>query len=321
MVPHNREQMFSTRPEQVSCKSTITAGDTQQQTKTKRPVDTTELVVMTGGGSGIGQAATIRLAQRGATVLIVGRTEDKLVGTQQMAKEMGLKGSVEIVGADVTCQEGRDKIVEKVMQLRDEKGAVLRTIVHNAGVNTPCKPMMEISEKEWNFVNSVNVNGPLFLTQALRSLYGTTETEKNRLILLGSVARQCKGLPNYGPYAITKLTLYGLNLMLQEELPDSEHPVQVASLIPGEVDTDMQRETAYNSADAFPDHLVEYWQKIQETGQLLPPEVTGAFMEYVIFDAPPENFPEEWFIYDESHHKDWAYEFPDVDIVEPEGLK
>jgi len=93
-------------------------------------------------------------------------------------------------------------------------------------------------------------------------------------------------------------------------------------LIPGEVDTEMQRQTAYGQEDGtFPEHLVTYWRQIQESGQLLPPEVTGAFMEYVLLDTTPDAFQsEEWFIYDKKHHNDWAYEFPDVKIVEPEGL-
>ena len=100
--------------------------------------------------------------------------------------------------------------------------------------------------------------------------------------MLSSVARKCEGLPAYGPYCISKLALYGLFKVLREELPERSIPVHPASLIPGEVATKMQKETAFNNADKFPEHLVKYWQMIQKTNQLLPPETSGAFIEYVI---------------------------------------
>eukprot|EP00466_Bigelowiella_natans_P005705 jgi/Bigna1/89296/estExt_fgenesh1_pg.C_460139 len=288
----------------------------------RRAVDSSEIYVITGGGSGIGQAATLRMAKRGVTTLIVGRRANALEDTVKMAQEKGFKGEIIGVAADVTTREGRSKVKEAVAQLTKDRGMTLRGLVHNAAVNTPCKKMMELDEDDWLKVSDINVNGPLFLTQALYPLFGKEEPEKNRIMMLSSVARTCSGLPAYGPYCVSKLTFYGMHLMFKEELKEAETPVFCASLIPGEVNTEMQKNTAYGQEEGvFPKHLVEYWQKIQESGQLLPPEVTGAFMEYVMMDTTPDEFQEdEWFIYDKKHHKDWAHEFPDVAIEEPAGL-
>uniref|UniRef100_A0A7S3ZEU2 Ketoreductase domain-containing protein n=1 Tax=Lotharella globosa TaxID=91324 RepID=A0A7S3ZEU2_9EUKA len=288
----------------------------------RRTVDPNELTVVTGGGSGIGRAVALRLARRGMNVIITGRRGGPLEDTKALAAESGFTGEVIPVVADSTSEEGRQGVADAVSKLKEDKGFVLRGLIHNAAVNTPCKKMMDLDQDEWLKVSDINVNGPLFLTQKLYPYFGKTETDKNRVMMLSSVARTCSGLPAYGPYCVSKLSFYGLHLMFKEEMSKGVTPVYSASLIPGEVDTEMQRQTAYGQADGtFPEHLVQYWREIQESGQLLPPEVTGAFMEYVLIDtAPTEYGDDEWFIYDKKHHKDWAYEFPDVNIVEPQGL-
>ncbi|GAB5358532.1 hypothetical protein AAMO2058_000466400 [Amorphochlora amoebiformis] len=251
----------------------------------RREIDTSEVTVVTGGGTGIGQAAALRLAKRGMSVLVVGRREAALQETKQLAEEQGLKGKIIPVVADVTEEKGRQAVVDAVEKLA-KGGATLRGLVHNAAVNTPCKRMMEIPQDEWLKVTDINVNGPLFLTQKLYPLFGKDNPERNRVMMISSVARTCTGLPAYGPYCVSKLTFYGLHLMFKEEMTEGKNPVYSASLIPGEVDTEMQRATAYGQDDGvFPENLVKYWREIQESGQLLPPEVTGAFMEYVLCDT------------------------------------
>lgn len=239
--------------------------------------------------------------------------------TMSKAKELGLKGEMLSVVSDITSKEGREAVAQAVA----DSGKTLRVIIHNAGVNTPCKMMTELTEKEWDRVININMNGPLYLTQELYKFFGKTDTEKNRILMLSTIAKACAGLPNYGPYCVSKLGAYGISLMLKEELPTAQTPVYTTTLIPGEVNTEMQRQTAYSSSSGFPDHLVKHWRMLHETKQLLPPSVPGEFMAFVATDTTPQEYMEnEWFVYDDWHHDRWASKFIEegVKIVEPKGL-
>eukprot|EP00468_Gymnochlora_sp_CCMP2014_P007246 CAMPEP_0167752364 /NCGR_PEP_ID=MMETSP0110_2-20121227/7098_1 /TAXON_ID=629695 /ORGANISM="Gymnochlora sp., Strain CCMP2014" /LENGTH=292 /DNA_ID=CAMNT_0007637973 /DNA_START=295 /DNA_END=1173 /DNA_ORIENTATION=- len=286
---------------------------------TKRPIAEDELFVITGGGSGIGQATTMQLLERGITTIVMGPFEKELEDTKAKADAAGLKGEMIGVVGDVRYPEGSQAVVDAVKAT----GKTLRVIIHNAGVNTPCKPMMELSREEWDRVMNINMNGPLYLTQALYPHFGKTDTDKNRILFLSTIAKACTGLPNYGPYCVSKLGCYGIALMCKEELPGAETPVHVSTVIPGEVNTEMQRQTAYASSSVFPEHLVKHWRMLHETDQLLPPKVPATFIEFLCTDTEPKEFQEnEWFVYDNWHHSRWAkhFEAEGVKIEEPKGL-
>jgi len=278
------------------------------------------VVVITGGGAGIGQAATLRMLARGVTVVVMDFNPKAIKATEEIAKKAGHPGKLIGVVADIRDPKGRAAVAEAVKST----GLPLRVLVHNAGVNTPCKMMMDLSDKEWGRVMDINMNGPLYLTQVLYPLFGKTNTNKNRILFLTTIATMCTGLPNYGPYCVSKLGAKGVAKMLKEELPKGKTPVYCGTLIPGEVNTGMQEATAYSASSGFPEHLVKHWRMLHETKQLLPPDVPGKFITFVCLDTDPAEFGGEhdWFVYDEKHHNRWATEFKakGIKIVEPKGL-
>jgi len=285
----------------------------------KRAIGDDECFVITGGGSGIGQAASMDLLRRGVTLVVMGPIQKELDDTMALAKSEDVKGEMIPVLADIREDSGRKAVADAVKST----GKDLRVLIHNAGVNTPCKKMMDLSPAEWDRVMNINMNGPLYLTQELYPLFGKADTDKNRILMLSTIAKACTGLPNYGPYCVSKLGAYGIALMLKEELPEGSTPVYTSTLVPGEVNTEMQKQTAYSSSSGFPEHLVKHWRMLHETNQLLPPAVPGAFISFVTCDTTPQEYHDnEWFVYDDWHHERWAQGFAadGVEIKEPVGL-
>lgn len=116
-----------------------------------------KVAVVTGCGSGIGEAAVRRLSAEGASVVLVGHHLDKL------------KAVADSLPAERTaCHEADvSKIdqVEGVVKFAIEKFGRLDILVNNAGVSAP-GTVLEGSEADWRLISAVNIDGPLFLSRA-----------------------------------------------------------------------------------------------------------------------------------------------------------
>lgn len=90
---------------------------------------------ITGAGSGIGEAAAVALARDGATVVLSGRTKEKLEAVAQRIRAAG--GTAFVKPADM----GKASAVQKVADFIQQKLGRLDVLVNNAGLN--------ISERSW----------------------------------------------------------------------------------------------------------------------------------------------------------------------------
>jgi NAD(P)-dependent dehydrogenase (short-subunit alcohol dehydrogenase family) len=113
--------------------------------------------LVTGGGSGIGRAAALRLAENGADVAILGRTREEL---DRVAGEIRKTGRDSLVlAADISDEEQMRAAFEEV---RRSFGR-LDFVFANAGINGTWAPVDELSYAEWNRTLTINLGGT-FLT-------------------------------------------------------------------------------------------------------------------------------------------------------------
>ena len=112
-------------------------------------------LLVTGGGTGIGQACARRLAADGAAVTICGRTESRL---QSAAEELeGLAGPVRHVVADVTREED---VINAIAAARSVTGT-LKGVVANAGGGGGLGPYHRQDVAEYRRVLELNVIGTM----------------------------------------------------------------------------------------------------------------------------------------------------------------
>ncbi len=114
------------------------------------------IAIVTGGGSGLGEAIGKDLAARGATVVL---TDIRLDAAERVAAEIRADGgSAEAIEQDASKPDDAEKVVRHVV---DEHGA-LHYAVNNAGIGGAQAPAGETDLDEWNRVIAVNLNGVLY---------------------------------------------------------------------------------------------------------------------------------------------------------------
>ena len=109
-------------------------------------------VLLTGGGSGMGKAAALTLAQNGANVAIAGRNKENLTSTVSLARTTEKILAKE---ADVTDR----KSLENLFQWFDVEFGTLDYLVHAAGINVAMRSMEELSPDDWDRLIQINLTG------------------------------------------------------------------------------------------------------------------------------------------------------------------
>jgi 3-oxoacyl-[acyl-carrier protein] reductase len=190
-----------------------------------RPIEGMSVLV-TGGGSGIGEGIARLFCAAGARVTISGRRAEKVAA---VADSIG--AACRAVVGDVTVADDRREMVAAAV---DHGGGRLDTLVNNAG-NMYRGPLAELEEHELLAVFHSNVVGAVMLTQAaLDHLVDTA----GAVIFVGSVHSQ-RAFPGASPYAATKGAVETLTGVLAAELGPSG--VRVSCIRPGGVFTEINQ--------------------------------------------------------------------------------
>lgn len=197
-----------------------------------RPIEGMSVLV-TGGGSGIGEAVVHRLAKGGARVTLCGRRATKVEAVAAAAGAHGVVG-------DVTVAADREAMVAAALA----HGGRFDAVVHGAG-NMYRGPLEALTERELHAVFASNTIGPMLLTGlALPHLRAT----RGAVVFFGSVHTQ-RAFPGASPYAATKGALETLTRVLAAEL--GPQGVRVGCVRPGGVLTEInQRAGLFDDAQA-----------------------------------------------------------------------
>ncbi|KQQ06705.1 putative short-chain dehydrogenase/reductase SDR [Methylorubrum extorquens] len=116
-----------------------------------------KVVIVTGSGSGIGAATARRFAQDGASVVLNGRTREKL---ERVTADLE-PDRVLVQTGDVSDQGDAEALIAAAV----ERFGRLDILVNNAGV-VPTGPLLEASVADWRKVMAIDVDGVFFCTRA-----------------------------------------------------------------------------------------------------------------------------------------------------------
>ncbi|UXV47427.1 SDR family oxidoreductase [Staphylococcus aureus] len=194
---------------------------------------TDKVAVVTGAGSGIGEAIATLLHEEGVKVILAGRNKDKL---QNVANQLA-QDSVKVVPTDVTKKEEVDELIKMAQQTFGG----LDIVINSAGQMLSSK-ITDYQVDEWDSMIDVNIKGTLYTAQA--ALPTMLEQSSGHLINIASISG-FEVMKSSTIYSATKAAVHTITQGLEKEL--AKTGVKVTSISPGMVDTAIT--AAYNPTD------------------------------------------------------------------------
>jgi 3-oxoacyl-[acyl-carrier protein] reductase len=184
-----------------------------------------KVALVTGGARNIGRAIALDLADGGAAVAIVARSD--LAGANAVALEIEARGGRAFaVVADITDPAATRRAVDATI----ERFARFDILVNNAGIR-PEAPLEDISLDAWRQVMAVTLEGPLLLVQAA---VAALERSKGTIVNIGGLTAYT-GAAHRAHVVTAKAGLDGLTKALAVEL--AARDITVNLVAPGLIDT------------------------------------------------------------------------------------
>lgn len=190
-----------------------------------------KLALITGGGSGIGEAIAHGMADAGAHVLVADLKGD---AAQRVATAIGRHTT----GYTVDVRD-RDVCDGLASAIRREVGPI-SILVNNAGVIRRSKVDAETARRDWDATLSVNLDGPYNMTTAF---LGHLKETKGSIINIGSI-QSFVALPNSAAYTASKGGVRALTKALAIEL--SPLGIRVNAIGPGMIATPLNAQAREN---------------------------------------------------------------------------
>jgi NAD(P)-dependent dehydrogenase (short-subunit alcohol dehydrogenase family) len=201
-----------------------------------------KIALVTGAGRGIGRDIAQRVAREGYACGLIARTQSQLEETADLIRKAG--GKALVTPTDVSK---REQVLAAVERVEKELGPI-SVLINNAGAYLR-KPLLDITEEDFDFQLKVNAYGPFFCTQAV--VGKMAERGAGTVIfVLGSETRG--GPAQYSAYNASKLAQRAIAESVAYEF--MHLGVHAASLdVDGAVDSPRVREAMPNTD---PSHFV-----------------------------------------------------------------
>lgn len=204
-----------------------------------------KVVLVTSSGQGIGRGIALALAKEGARVVVSDIT-DRM---HDVVKEiLDLGSSAFAVKADVSSAEQVREMIKKSI----EQFSRIDILVNNAGI-FPFKPLVEMTESDWDKVLNVNLKGVFNCTQAVAPQMITQKSGK--IINIASIAGAVIGYTHLAHYSAAKAGVIGFTRATALEL--APYGINVNTIAPGAIETpgakiDMDVESTKQLIQAIP---------------------------------------------------------------------
>jgi NAD(P)-dependent dehydrogenase (short-subunit alcohol dehydrogenase family) len=188
------------------------------------------IAVVTGASRGIGRAAALGLAEAGAHVVALARTQGALEELDDQIRAAG--GSATLVPVDLRDFEAVDRLGGAI----HERWGKLDILIGNAGILGELAPLTHVDQPVWDAVMTVNVTANWRLIRSLDPLLRRSDAGRAVFVSSGA-AHKCTAY--WGPYSVSKAALEALVRTYANET--AQTPIRVMLVNPGPLRTNMRR--------------------------------------------------------------------------------
>jgi NAD(P)-dependent dehydrogenase (short-subunit alcohol dehydrogenase family) len=189
------------------------------------------VAVVTGASRGIGRAAALALAEAGAHIVALARTQGALEELDDDVRELGSEGAT-LVPVDLKDYDALDRLGAAI----NERWGKLDILVGNAGILGEYAPITHIDQPVWDAVMAINVTANYRLIRSLDPLLRASDAGR-AIFVSSSAAHKCTAYQ--GPYSVSKAALEALVRTYAAETVTT--PVRVMLVNPGALRTNMRR--------------------------------------------------------------------------------
>jgi len=229
-----------------------------------------KVVVITGGGSGIGQACAREFADKSASVAVVDR--DAKAGEQTVSELRSKNQRAEFFKADASVRAQVESLVPEIVA----RLGGIDVLVNNAGIQR-YGTVTTISEEEWDEVMSVNLKGAFLMSKYAVPVM--IERGGGAIVMTGSV-QSVAAQRNSVHYVVSKHGLLGLTRCLA--LDYGKQNIRANCVLPGAIDTPMLRWAA--ALDPNPDKVLEACDRLHVRGKMGRPEEVARVIVFLASD-------------------------------------
>jgi 3-oxoacyl-[acyl-carrier protein] reductase len=186
-----------------------------------------QVAVVTGAGNGIGRGVAVAMAEAGADVALLDRSEPDLLAVEERISSTGARTSAH-------CVDVSDPVaVERAVAAVEETLGDPTTLVTAAAIDGAV-PLLELEVETWRQMLDVNLNGTFYCLKAV--LPGMLRRGSGRVIFFGSNIA-LKGGDEIAHYGAAKAGVHGLARCAAVDL--APHRITVNVIAPGPVETAM----------------------------------------------------------------------------------
>ncbi len=224
-----------------------------------------KVAIVTGAARGIGAAVAERFLKAEAKVVLADADGAE---AQKMARHLNPAGEQTlVVPVDITNLAQTQAMASTVI----DRFGTIHVLVNNAGIAGPNRPLVDVSEEEWDRVTAVNLKGVFLCCKAVLPVM--LKNQYGRIVNVASIAGK-EGNPNLAPYSASKAGVICLTKALAKEV--CTQGIYVNCITPAVIDTPILRQVTQQQIDYMTSRI--------PMGRVGKPEEVAALIHFLASD-------------------------------------